>query len=145
MVIPTKRNSKNPNASHRAAVALVVLASTACIGGCSTLIPEPVTPSASAAATPTISPSVTVARGASAEGQPGCSSSFCAYVAATTAGFADDVSCSVVSEQGSEGFVVWTQGPSETKQSPNYYGYPDSTVTVTCTGGGQSASGSLTW
>lgn len=136
-----------PTQRRTVTLALASLASITMIGGCSTpTTPAPVRPSASAAATPTISPSVTVARGTSAEGQPGCSSSFCAYVAATTAGFADDdVSCSVVSDQGSEGFVVWTQGPSETKQSPNYYGYPDSTVTVTCTGGGQSASGSLTW
>ena len=139
-----------PTPRRAVAAAFTSLAMAWLVSGCSAESPTvvastPVIPSVSATATPTVPPSVTVARGASAEGQPGCSSSLCAYVAATTAGFAADVSCSVDSEKGSGGFVAWTQGPAETMQSPNYYGYPGSSVTVTCTGGGQSASGSLTW
>lgn len=90
-------------------------------------------------------PTVTVSKGASAVGVKDkngvvqCSHSSCAYIVATTANFSAGVSCSV-------GFGIdWTQGANESKQSPNYYGYPKSSVTVTCSGGGQTASGSITW
>jgi hypothetical protein len=54
------------------------------------------------------------------------------------------VTCSVAGPEGKFG-VTWPQGASETKQSPNYYGYPGTLVSVTCSANGQSAVGSLTW
>ena len=51
----------------------------------------------------------------------------------------------MMSSTTSDGFVSWTQGPAETTQSRNYFGYPDATVTVTCSGAGETATGSLTW
>nr|NLI48894.1 hypothetical protein [Propionibacterium sp.] len=86
---------------------------------------------------PPPAPSVTVSKGANAQGQPGCDSSYCRYVVATTANFGGNVRCNVDFSGG----VAWTQGPNETRQSLNYYGFPGGTVTVTCNG----VSGSLTW
>ncbi len=90
-------------------------------------------------------PTVSVGPGESAEGQPGCDASNCAFVAVTTSGFAENVTCEVTaSDGGTEGFVTWTQGGDERHQSPNYFG--GSTITVTCTGGGESAEGTAdTW
>lgn len=78
-------------------------------------------------------PSVTVAKGASAVGQSSCSDDACAFIQVTTAGFDGAVSCRVADAfHGTEGFVTWTQGPNETKQSPNYYGYPNGWVEISC-------------
>lgn len=82
-------------------------------------------------------PSVSVSKGASAQGQPGCGSSYCYYVRATTANFTSGVTCTV----NYAGGVSWTQGANEAIQSPNYYGYPGTVVVVTCNG----VSGTLTW
>lgn len=128
---------------------LALLAAAILVSGCSVGTPERGTTSAPAVSASAVQtpppPSVVVAKGDSAEGQPGCFSSACAYVTTATAGFSGDVSCSVASTRGSDGFVSWTQGPAETTQSPNYFGYPDATVTVTCSGAGETATGSLTW
>lgn len=73
-----------------------------------------------------------------------CSAASCAHVSAKTAGFTGAVTCSVADSESAFG-VTWQQGASETKQSPNYYGYPGNIVSVTCSANGQTAVGSLTW
>lgn len=87
-------------------------------------------------------PSVTVLKGASAVGLPGCTHSSCAYIKATTANFGGNVTCTANSQNGNSGWLSWTQGPNETKQSPNYYGFPGTWVTVTC---GGITSPAFTW
>ena len=90
--------------------------------------------------------SVTVSKGNSATGQVGCSSSACTFIAVTTSGFTSNVTCSPDSQHGSQGFVTWSQGANESKVSPNYYGYPNTWVRVTCTDGqGHTNSGQITW
>lgn len=96
-----------------------------------------------AASTPSATASVLVSKGDKVSTAT-CTSEFCAYVVVTTSGFTGPVSCSVSQRQETFG-VAWTQGASEKKQSPNYYGFPGFPVTVTCSTTGQSASGSLTW
>lgn len=141
-----------------AAMALLALASlTACSRtsgpGAPAMTPQATVRAAAASASTSVTASVskesestvTVSKGSSAVGQPGCTAASCAYIVATTAGFSGTVTCSPDSTNGKVGWVTWTQGPNEKKQSPDYYGYPSTQVTVTCTGGGQSASGSITW
>lgn len=90
--------------------------------------------------------SVTVSKGASAQGYPGCSSSACRFIVATTTNFTSNVTCSPNSQHGTGGFVNWTQGANESHQSPDYYGWPGEWVRVTCTDGqGHSATGQITW
>lgn len=85
-------------------------------------------------------PTVTVSKGAKVSTST-CSTSSCAYIVAATANFNTSVTCSV----GGWGYS-WTQGGNATAtSSPNYYGYPGTTVTVTCSGGGQTATGSMVW
>lgn len=133
----------------RALLAASLLALSACVSpstpvaSTSTTIHEGPAPS-SAPTTSTSIPTVTVTKGEPVS-TPSCTHASCAYIAAATAGFPGEVTCSVDSQMGNEGFVPWTQAAVENRQSPNFYGYPDTTVTVTCTGGGQSASGSITW
>lgn len=132
------------------ALALMLSACSPSASGSSSVVASgataPVSAKVSTASTTTGSAArVAVSKGGSAVGKQGCTHSSCAYVVATTSGFGADVTCSLNSAYGSEGFVTWTQGPAETKQSKNYYGYPGTEVTVTCAGGGQSASGSITW
>lgn len=86
-------------------------------------------------------PSVSVSKGASAVGQPGCSTSGCAYIVITTANFNTNVSCSINGNWAGP----WTLGGNQTKQVGAYYGYTGTTVTITCSGGGQSAAGSIVW
>jgi len=131
------------------ALACVILLSvaTACSSDDATADNAP-TPRADSTATSNSgqeAPTISVAPGESAEGQPGCDASNCAFVAVTTSGFAENVTCEVTaSDAGTEGFVNWTQGGNERHQSPNYFG--GSTITVTCTGGGGSAEGTAdTW
>jgi hypothetical protein len=89
---------------------------------------------------------VTVSKGGSAKGQPGCDSSACYYIVATTANFTSGVSCSVSTQTPSTGYRSWTQGANAAVQSPNYYGWPGQWVRVTCTDGqGHSATGQITW
>jgi hypothetical protein len=92
--------------------------------------------SASAVATtPPPGASVTVSKGASAFGQPGCTDPSCTYIVATTANFAGNVTCSVSNAYGgTAGFIAWTQAANQTKQSPDYYGWPSGWVEVTCNG-----------
>ncbi len=68
----------------------------------------------------------------------------CLHVGVTTANFTSNVSCTVTSTAGG-GFVGFTQGANQTKDSPNVVqsGYRFS-VTVTCTDGqGHSANGTF--
>jgi len=85
--------------------------------------------------TPSVAPTVTVSKGASAVGQPGCTDPSCAFIVATTANFPGTVTCSVsATDHGTAGFITWTQGGTATKQSPDYFGWPNGWVEVTCGG-----------
>ena len=87
------------------------------------------------ATTPPIPPTVTVSKGGSAVGQPGCTDPSCAYIVATTANFPGTVTCSVsATDHGTAGYITWTQGGTATKQSPDYFGWPNGWVEVTCGG-----------
>jgi hypothetical protein len=85
--------------------------------------------------TPSVAPTVTVSKGASAVGQAGCTDPSCAFIVATTANFPGTVTCSVsATDHGTAGFITWTQGGTATKQSPDYFGWPNGWVEVTCGG-----------
>ncbi len=86
-------------------------------------------------------PTVSLSRGASAVGQKGCDTASCAYIHVQTANFPGNVTCSANSQHGSAGWGTWTQGPNASRDSPNYYGYPGTWVSVNCGG----VTGSMTW
>jgi hypothetical protein len=98
---------------------------------------------------PPPSPSVTVSRGTPCGGGGGsacaggtCSSTSCGYIHVTTANFSGNVSCTFNSQQGSVGWLqnrAW--GPNESKDSPNWFGYHNNWVSVTCNG----VTGTFTW
>lgn len=95
---------------------------------------------------PPPSATVSLSKGASAVGQPNCDTASCRFVVATTANFTSNVNCSIDTQQGNAGLVSWQQGPNQTRQTPNYFGYPGNWVRVTCTDGqGHSATGQMTW
>lgn len=128
----------------------IVLISAVVLSACST---APLTPAQTVAAPPTAAATTTTAAGAAASvvvgkgvavNRPECTHASCAYVTATTSGFAASVTCTVAGPDGDFG-VTWEQAANETKQSPNFYGYPGTTVIVRCSAAGQTASGTLTW
>lgn len=86
-------------------------------------------------------PTVTVGRGASHQTST-CTVSACAYVQVTTSGFASKVTCQITKARVDiTNFSPWTQGPNATKDSPNYYGWPGTSIKVECTDGISTASG----
>ncbi|HRV69131.1 MAG TPA: Ig-like domain-containing protein, partial [Marmoricola sp.] len=92
--------------------------------------------------TPPPPPSVSVSKGASAQGQAGCTVAACRFVVVTTENFPGSVTCQITQAYpNTNGFLTWTQGGNETKQSPNYYGFPGKGITVEC----DAVSGSTTW
>ncbi|MBB5874069.1 hypothetical protein F4553_007503 [Allocatelliglobosispora scoriae] len=99
-----------------------------------------VSPTASASATtdPPTPPTVTVEKGGSAVGQPGCSAPSCAFIVATLTNFAGGTAytCSINSSQGALGSVtVTTNGSGNgSRQSLSYFGFPTGWVSVTCAG-----------
>lgn len=94
------------------------------------------------ATTPPPPATVGVSKGASAVGQPGCSDASCRYIVATTANFPGTATCHISNATGgTAGFISWTQGGNQTKQSPDYFGWPGGFVEVTCTSGGTTAVG----
>lgn len=96
---------------------------------------------ASATSNPAPQPKVTVSKGGSAVGQPGCATAGCAYLRISTANFSGNVTCSV--NGGWSG--PWAFGPNETRTTGAYYGYTGNTVTITCSRPGESASDSIVW
>lgn len=87
-------------------------------------------------------PTVIVSQGADCGGGGGaacrggsCSNASCAYINVTTQNFPGNVTCNFDSTQGNGG---WLQnqpyGPNDSHDSPNWYGWPNTTVTVTCNG-----------
>jgi hypothetical protein len=94
-----------------------------------------------APASPPPSPTVTASEGASAQGQPGCSSSACHYIVVTLSNFSGNVACSFNSREGASGFVNETFG-NGSHQTYDYYGYHGGWVTATC---GGITSGQATW
>lgn len=94
-------------------------------------VSAPSEPTAYVAAVPL--PRVTVVKGASAQGLPGCSSPRCRYVVAITSGFPGAVTCRIsATDLGTHAFVPWSQGGAATRQSPNYFG--GTWIEVTCDG-----------
>jgi hypothetical protein len=91
--------------------------------------------------------SLSLSKGASAQGQPGCTDPSCRYIVATTSNFPASVTCHITAANpgGTDGFLSWSQAGNETKQSPNYYGWSGGTVSVTCGGGGKSDDASIKW
>ncbi len=97
-------------------------------------------------------PSVTVSRGAACGGGGGslcrggiCTNGSCGYIHVVTANFSGNVTCTFNSQHGPNGFINATYGPNQSKDSPNWYGYPNEWVSVTCSGNGQQATGTFTW
>ena len=82
---------------------------------------------------------VTVTRG-SLKNVDGCKATWCAYVMVTTKNFAGTTTCHISGSDlyGAWG-TSWTQGGNETKDSGRFYG--GHSITVTCTGGGVTMSG----
>ncbi len=100
----------------------------------------------SAAAPPPRPPSITLAKGSSAQGQitwngTPCGSA-CYYLKVTTVNFSSNVTCKITSDSSARS---WTQGPSTTIQTSYFFGYPGQTVSAQCTNGSQTANGSITW
>ncbi|GIH09441.1 fibronectin type III [Rhizocola hellebori] len=98
-----------------------------------------VSPTASASARTDPPPGVvTVAKGASAQGQPGCSSPPCAYVVVTLSNFSPNTAyaCDINSAHGDLFDVtVTTNGSGNgSRQALSYYGYPTGWVSATCNG-----------
>jgi hypothetical protein len=98
--------------------------------------------------TPPPPPTVTVSKGAACGGGGGsackggsCSDSSCAYVHVQTANFPGNVTCTFNSQHGPQGWFNQTYGANDSHDSPNWYGYPNTWVTVTCNG----VSGTMTW
>ncbi|MDP3889656.1 Ig-like domain-containing protein [Nocardioides sp.] len=91
---------------------------------------------------------LSLGKGASAQGRPGCNTSACRYLTATTSNFPAGVTCNIIGATGpggTAGFIPWNQGANETKQSPNYYGFNGATLTVRCSGGGQTKDAQIVW
>jgi hypothetical protein len=91
---------------------------------------------------------VTVSKGRACGGGGGsacaggsCLSSTCAYIHVATANFSGNVTCTFNSQHGPGGFVTFTYGPNQSKDSGNWYGYPGEWVSVTCGG----VTGQMTW
>ncbi|MEZ0112321.1 hypothetical protein ABH920_006340 [Catenulispora sp. EB89] len=97
---------------------------------------------------PPPSPTVTVTKGTACGGGGGtackggsCTDKSCAYVHVQTANFGGTVSCSFNSDHGNGGWFLQTYGPNDSHDSINWYGWPGTTVTVTCNG----VVGSMRW
>jgi hypothetical protein len=85
---------------------------------------------------------VTVSQGASCNGGcAGCTDSSCAFIHVQTANFSGTVTCTDDSSNGHAGWLSFTMGGNAARDAPNYYGYPNTTVTATCNG----VTGSYTW
>lgn len=84
---------------------------------------------------PPPSPSVSVSKGGSAQGQPNCSSTACAYVNVSFKDFPDGqhtVTCHATGEEG--GFYTYTRLGTSDSSAVCYYGYPGSEVWATVDG-----------
>ena len=121
----------------------VLLASGMVLVACSSGGKRSTTPSPTKSVTTSPPPpSVSVGKGAPAQGQAGCTVAACRFVVVTTENFPGSVTCQITQAYpNTNGFLTWTQGGNETKQSPNYYGFPGKGITVNCNG----VSGSTTW
>jgi hypothetical protein len=79
-----------------------------------------------------------VLKGSSAQGQPGCSSPYCAFIVADLTNFAPNTTytCSIDTAHGAlYDFTVTTNGSGNgRRQSASYYGYNTGWVRVTCGG-----------
>jgi hypothetical protein len=90
--------------------------------------------------TPANPPTVTVSKGGACSAgttcaQSGtCTNSSCAYIRVQTANFPGRVTCSFDSDHGNSGFVNSGYGANETRDSPDWYGFPGTNVYVTCGG-----------
>jgi hypothetical protein len=91
---------------------------------------------------PPPSPTVAVVIGPATSNTAYCNyGSPCNRVEATTANFSGTVTCNITaSTYGLAGFTSWTQGPNATSYGNNYQN--GGTVTITCTDGTHTASGS---
>lgn len=80
--------------------------------------------------------------GAACTGRGSCTHSSCAYIHVQTRYFTSSVSCTFDSQNGNSGFVQRvTWGANESKDSPNWYGYPGQWVRASCGG----VTGQMTW
>jgi hypothetical protein len=105
----------------------------------------PATATASATTGPPPGPeSVSVARGTAAPTSKCGGASSCYYIQTTTVGFAGTVTCHITaSTYGLAGFVSWTQGANATSNGPD--AQENKSVTVQCTDGTNTASGTGNW
>jgi len=87
-------------------------------------------------------PTVTVSESGGVYYPSGCNFG-CRNISVTTANFNTSVSCSGNAPDWT--FGPWSQGGNDTTTGSYWYGFWGNTVTVTCRGGGQSASGSKVW
>jgi hypothetical protein len=93
---------------------------------------------------PSGTPSVSVARGTAAPTSKCGGASSCYYIQTTTANFPAGVTCQITaSTYGLAGFVTWTQGANATSNGPD--AQENKSVTVQCSGGGVTASGTGNW
>jgi hypothetical protein len=99
---------------------------------------------ATASATTGPAPAVSVARGTAAPTSKCGGASSCYYIQTTTTNFPAGVTCQITaSTYGLAGFITWTQGANATSNGPD--AQENKSVTVQCSGGGQTASGSGSW
>ncbi len=87
---------------------------------------------------------VAVARGGSAQGQPGCSVSSCRYIQVTHSGFSSATHTIVCRASGGDegGFYSYTRTGASGASSVCYYGFPGRSVWATVDG---VASPKITW
>ena len=81
-------------------------------------------------------PTVSISKGGSAQGQPGCSTTSCAYVLVTTRNFSGSYTCTWWGGNGGD-WASKAYAGDKTDAAYAYYGYPNTQVHVTC-GGVQS-------
>lgn len=77
--------------------------------------------------------SVSIRKGGSAQGQPGCSSASCAWVLVTTSGFSGSYTCTWWGGHGGD-WVSRTYTSNVSDAAYAYYGYSGTDVRVTCDG-----------
>jgi hypothetical protein len=102
--------------------------------------------SAWASGTPTSPINVTISRGASAVGLPGCSHSSCAYVMTVATGLSPNTTYTVTCHDnvgsGFSATAVTTNGNGRLSDASCYYGYPGNQVWTTV---GPHESNRITW
>lgn len=85
---------------------------------------------------PPVTPAVSLSKGGSAQGQPGCSSPACSFMTVTFSNFsAENHTITCRASNGDEaGFYTYTRPGSSNTSSVCYYGFPGQTAWVTVDG-----------